>query len=133
MDVDPAHMGMDMMYMDMGLMAETTYSYRVAAMNSVGMGEYSDGMAMATTMDENMAPDGAWHADERRWPDGPPVHDMIDRVLGNSPDRRWRQRHHRSYMVQRGYMDADDMIATVDGRGPGPHGHGNHDRTWTWA
>ena len=29
MDVDPAHMGMDMMYMDMGLMAETTYYYRV--------------------------------------------------------------------------------------------------------
>ena len=50
MDVDPAHMGMDMMYMDMGLMAETTYYYRVSAMNSVGMGEYSDGMAMATTM-----------------------------------------------------------------------------------
>ena len=53
MDVDPAHMGMDMMYMDMGLMAETTYYYRVAAMNSIGMGEYSDGMAMTTTM---MAP-----------------------------------------------------------------------------
>ena len=50
MDVDPAHMGMDMMYMDMGLMAETTYYYRVAAMNSIGMGEYSDGMAMAMTM-----------------------------------------------------------------------------------
>ena len=56
MDVDPAHMGMDMMYMDMGLMAETTYYYRVAAMNSVGMGDYSDGMAMAMTMAENMAP-----------------------------------------------------------------------------
>ena len=50
MDVDPAHMGMDMMYMDMGLMAETTYYYRVAAMNSVGMGDYSDGTAMAMTM-----------------------------------------------------------------------------------
>ena len=50
MDVDPAHMGMDMMYMDMGLMAETTYYYRVAAMNSAGMGEYSDGMAMDMTM-----------------------------------------------------------------------------------
>ena len=50
MDVDPAHMGMDMMYMDMGLMAETKYYYRVAAMNSVGMGDYSDGMAMAMTM-----------------------------------------------------------------------------------
>ena len=35
---------------DMGLMAETTYYYRVSAINSVGMGEYSDGMAMATTM-----------------------------------------------------------------------------------
>ena len=31
-------------------MAETTYYYRVAAMNSIGMGEYSDGMAMAMTM-----------------------------------------------------------------------------------
>ena len=47
---DPAHMGMDMMYMDSGLMAETTYYYRVAAMNAEGMGvKYSDGMAMATT------------------------------------------------------------------------------------
>ena len=36
--------------MDMGLMAETTYYYRVAAMNAEGMGDYSDGMAMATTM-----------------------------------------------------------------------------------
>ena len=36
---------------DMGLMAETTYYYRVAAMNSVGMGDYSDGMAMAMTIE----------------------------------------------------------------------------------
>ena len=53
MDVDPAHMGMDMMYMDMGLMAETTYYYRVAAMNSAGKGDFSTlsyGMAMAMTM-----------------------------------------------------------------------------------
>ena len=35
---------------DMGLMAETTYYYRVSAINSVGKGEYSDGMAMAMTM-----------------------------------------------------------------------------------
>ena len=35
---------------DMGLMAETTYYYRVSAMNSVDMGDYSDGTAMATTM-----------------------------------------------------------------------------------
>ena len=41
---------------DMGLMAETTYYYRVSATNSVGKGEYSDGMAMAMTMAENMAP-----------------------------------------------------------------------------
>ena len=41
---------------DMGLMAETTYYYRVSATNSVGMGDYSDGMAMAMTMAENMAP-----------------------------------------------------------------------------
>ena len=46
---------------DMGLMAETTYYYRVSAINSVGKGEYSDGMAMAMTMAENMAPmAGAW-------------------------------------------------------------------------
>ena len=50
MDVDPAHMGMDMMYTDMGLMADTKYYYRVAAMNAEGMGEYSDGMATATTL-----------------------------------------------------------------------------------
>ena len=50
MDVDPAHMGMDMMYMDSGLMAETTYYYRVTAMNAVGSGEATDGMAMAMTM-----------------------------------------------------------------------------------
>ena len=56
MDVDPAHMGMDMMYMDMGLMAETTYYYRVSAINSAGMGEYSDGMAMAMTMAMMMPP-----------------------------------------------------------------------------
>ena len=49
MDVELANMGMDMMYMDTGLMPDTTYHYRVAAMNSVGMGEYSDGMAMAMT------------------------------------------------------------------------------------
>ena len=44
MDVEPAHMGMDMEYMDTGLMAETTYyGDRVSAMNSVGTGEMSDG------------------------------------------------------------------------------------------
>ena len=49
MDVDPAHMGMDMMYMDTGLMTGTTYYYRVLAMNAVGNSEWSDGMATATT------------------------------------------------------------------------------------
>ena len=49
MDVDPAHMGMDMMYMDTGLMPATMYYYRVRAMNAVDNGEWSDGMAMATT------------------------------------------------------------------------------------
>jgi titin len=56
--VDPAHSGTDMEYMDTGLMAETTYYYRVAAMNSSGMGDYSDGMAMAMTMAEGMPTDG---------------------------------------------------------------------------
>ena len=49
MDVDPAHMGTDMMYVHMGLMPNTKYYYRVAAMNASGMGEYSDGMAYAMT------------------------------------------------------------------------------------
>ena len=41
---------------DMGLMPETTYYYRVSAINSAGMGEYSDGMAMAMTMAMMMPP-----------------------------------------------------------------------------
>ena len=49
MDVDPAHTGMDMMYMDTGLMPGITYYYRVLAMNAVGNSAWSDGMAMATT------------------------------------------------------------------------------------
>ena len=56
MDVDPAHMGMEMMYMDTGLMAETPYYYRVAAVNAEGMGEYSDGMSMAMTAAADMVP-----------------------------------------------------------------------------
>ena len=49
MDVDPAHSGMAMSYMDTDLMAETKYYYRVRAMNANGYGEYSDGTATATT------------------------------------------------------------------------------------
>ena len=44
-----AEMTMDMMYMDSGLMADTTYYYRVTAMNDAGSGDASDGRAMATT------------------------------------------------------------------------------------
>ena len=108
MDVDPAHMGMDMMYMDMGLMAETTYYYRVAAMNSIGMGEYSDGMAMATTM---MAP---------QMEPGMPMnvmaeatsHDMITVSWASPADDGGSDI--TGYMVQRGYMDADDMMMWMD-------------------
>ena len=54
--VDPAHTDTDTMYMDMGLMPKTTYYYRVSAMNSVGTGEMSDGMASAMTYRTNTAP-----------------------------------------------------------------------------
>ena len=56
MAVDPAHMGMDMMYVDMGLMEMTKYYYRVSAMNSVGTGMPSDGMAYAMTDRTNAMP-----------------------------------------------------------------------------
>ena len=46
-----AEMTTDTMYMDSGLMAETTYYYRVTAMNNAGSGDASDS-AMATTMME---------------------------------------------------------------------------------
>ena len=55
--VNPAHaMDMGMMYMDTGLMEMTKYYYRVNAMNAVGMGDYSDGMAYAMTDRTNVAP-----------------------------------------------------------------------------
>ena len=55
-NVDPAHSGMAMMYMDTGLMAETKYYYRVRAMNANGYGEYSDGTAYAMTGTDNTDP-----------------------------------------------------------------------------
>ena len=54
--VDPAHTGTDTMYMDTGLMPKTTYYYRVSAMNSVGTGDMSDGMASVMTYRTNTAP-----------------------------------------------------------------------------
>ena len=56
MAVDPAHSGMMMEYMDTGLMPMTKYYYRVSAMNSVGTGMPSDGMAYAMTNTSNTAP-----------------------------------------------------------------------------
>ena len=57
MDVDPAHMGMGMEYMDTGLMPETAYMYRVAAVNAVGPGAWSNtatAMTMATDTDTTL-------------------------------------------------------------------------------
>ena len=56
MDVDPAHTGTAMMYMDTGLTAETTYYYQVAATNDIGTGKYSDGTATAKTKKPNQPP-----------------------------------------------------------------------------
>ena len=110
--VDPAHTGTDTMYMDMGLMPKTTYYYRVSAMNSVGTGEMSDGMAMATTEATNTAPTA-----------GAAIPDQT--VMAGA-----------TVMVQSTITDADTddtltwsamsnmgTYATADG---GRHGYGNH-------
>ena len=104
MAVDPAHMGMDMMYMDMGLMQMTKYYYRVAAMNSVGMGEYSDGMDMATTEASDTAPGVPTAVTAMETSDteitvtwGSPASDGGADITG--------------YMVQRAYMGADNMMS----------------------
>ena len=63
MDVDPAYSGMMMEYMDTGLMPMTKYYYRVSAMNSVGTGMMSDGMADATTDRTNTDPEAVGSID----------------------------------------------------------------------
>ena len=125
MDVDPAHMGMDMMYMDSGLMAETTYYYRVTAMNAVGSGEATDGMAMAMTMAENMAPmAGDDVADQMVY-----VGAMVE-VQSNFSDP---DEDMLSYMATSDMMDVatatvDDMgMVTITGVAEG-HGHHHGDR-----
>ena len=49
--------GAGMMHSDTGLTPETTYYYQVAATNSAGMGNYSDGTAMDMTYRVNTAPE----------------------------------------------------------------------------
>ena len=71
-----AAMTTDMMYMDTGLMAETTYYYRVTAMNDVGAGMASDGMAMAMT-----------HAEMRAMVTAPSIGEAS--VSGNSVTVTW--------------------------------------------
>ena len=48
MDVTVANMGMDMMHVDMGLMPDTMYYYRVRAVNAAGYSDWAE--AMATTL-----------------------------------------------------------------------------------
>ena len=93
-----AEMTTDMMYMDSGLMAETTYYYRVTAMNDAGSGDASDGTAMATTMMEEMPP-------------GMPMNVMAEATSHDMITVSWDAvMDATSYMVERGYMDADNMM-----------------------
>ena len=56
--VTPAHTGTETEYMDEGLDPNTTYYYRVRAMNAEGYGAWSDGEIKATTgTDQLTAPD----------------------------------------------------------------------------
>ena len=52
-----------MSYMDMGLMPETMYYYRVAAMNSVGLSEYSSDGTMASNRRPTGPTPPPWHGD----------------------------------------------------------------------
>ena len=62
MDVDPAHTGMDAMYMDSGLMAGTMYYYQVRSIISTVPSAWSDAMS-ATTHDVPDMPTGSAMAD----------------------------------------------------------------------
>ena len=67
MDVDPAHMGMGMEYMDTGLMPETAYMYRVAAVNAVGLGAWSNGVTATTlAVDTTLGDASGLTVDDRR-------------------------------------------------------------------
>ena len=82
-----AAMTTDMMYMDSGLMAETTYYYRVTAMNAIGSGDATDDMAMATTMASNSAPMAEGSIDDQMVYVGATV--MVDVSGVTSPTPTW--------------------------------------------
>ena len=105
MEVDPAHMGTDMMYKDSGLMPETKYYYQVAAINAQGMGDYSDGMAEganATTEEANM---------------GPMAGDAIDPVMlyvgGDSMTVSTTLTDPEGDTLTYAWTSSDEMVATV--------------------
>ena len=105
MDVDPAHMGTDMMYKDSGLMPETKYYYQVAAKNAQGTGQYSDGMAEganATTEEANM---------------GPMAGDAIDPVMlyvgGDSMTVSTTLTDPEGDTLTYAWTSSDEMVATV--------------------
>ena len=105
------------MYMDTGLMPETAYYYRVAAMNSAGMGEYSDGMDMATTEATGHGPGVPTAVTAMETSDteitvtwGSPASDGGSDITG--------------YMVQSAYMGADGMMTEWMDVDPGPYGYG---------
>ena len=103
-----AEMTTDMMYMDTGLMAETKYYYRVTAMNSIGSGMASDGMAMATT---GVAPAG------------PMAYGMLDAVMLTVGDDAHMVDVSGAFMEADGddvtytAMSDNDMVATASADG----------------
>ena len=105
MDVELANMGMDMMYMDTGLMPDTTYHYRVAATNAAGMSEYAEDMATTVA---NMAPTAAGMISAVTVTEGM-MSDAMD-VSGYFSDAEGDTLTYTA-------MSSDDMVATasVDG------------------